>query len=562
MMINNKHNIWLTLGLTLGLSFSLTSCNDWLNLLPNNEQVTEDYWKTKEDVESVVASGYYYMRQAVPTLITWGELRGGCFYNNTSGSDDNKLQDFDLLPTMGVCDYSKLYQVISMANSVLRYAPEVSESDNTYYHAMMQSHLCEAYFQRAWAYSILVKNYKEVPLIVDAYVNDDAPMMVAKSSESEIIAQIKSDVLAALDTKSAKSFYEVDWQTKGRATKWALYALMTDICLWNHDYDECIQYANMILEPTDARHPAFMTEMSQWYEIFYPGLSNESIFELYYDYNTEGKANNFTNKFGAPGSTSNYLISDQFTVDLLNETATVLTLNPTLDVTQRLGRTHLATFASLSFTKIPSGVSCAVPLGLWKYRGTDVADVGTSRVQNDANFILYRMADILLMKAEALVMKGESSWISAIELINSIRNRVGLNSFVDLNASDVDVAISSLTQSAILTEIMEQRKMEFAGEAKRWYDILRLARYDENFAPKGTVEDINGEDYANYNKSGFGQREAYYMNQAIQTIAQYNNTTSDSQLMSVLQNGWAWYLPIPKSEIDSNNKLKQNPYYE
>ena len=28
----------------------LTSCNEWLDLLPNDEQVTDDYWKSKEDV--------------------------------------------------------------------------------------------------------------------------------------------------------------------------------------------------------------------------------------------------------------------------------------------------------------------------------------------------------------------------------------------------------------------------------------------------------------------------------------------------------------------------------
>ena len=45
-------------------AMSLTSCNDWLDILPNNEQVTDDYWKSKEDVEAVIASGYYYLRQS------------------------------------------------------------------------------------------------------------------------------------------------------------------------------------------------------------------------------------------------------------------------------------------------------------------------------------------------------------------------------------------------------------------------------------------------------------------------------------------------------------------
>ena len=83
--------------LLLMATLSLSSCNDWLDILPNNEQVTDDYWKSKEDVEAVLASGYYYMREAVPTLISWGEVRGGTIYS-TLGSD-TKIQNFVVMPT-------------------------------------------------------------------------------------------------------------------------------------------------------------------------------------------------------------------------------------------------------------------------------------------------------------------------------------------------------------------------------------------------------------------------------------------------------------------------------
>ena len=121
-----------------------TSCNDWLDILPNNEQVTDDYWKSKEDVEAVIASGYYYMRQCVPTLIKWGELRGGALY--TINSSDTKLQDFNMTPTHSLCNWADIYKVIGMANSVILYAPEVK--DDTYYTAILNSHLAEAYFLR------------------------------------------------------------------------------------------------------------------------------------------------------------------------------------------------------------------------------------------------------------------------------------------------------------------------------------------------------------------------------------------------------------------------------
>ena len=128
----------------LSAAFLLSSCNDWLDVLPNNEQVTDEYWQSKEDVEAVIASGYYYMRQCVPQFIKWGELRGGSIYTMNSG--DAKLQDFNMTSSHSLCDWSNVYKVIGLANSVLLYAPGVS--DNTYYDAMRNSHLAEAYFLR------------------------------------------------------------------------------------------------------------------------------------------------------------------------------------------------------------------------------------------------------------------------------------------------------------------------------------------------------------------------------------------------------------------------------
>ena len=79
-----------------GVGLLNTGCNDWLDVLPKNEQVAPDYWKTKEQVAEVLAQGYSYMRNTVPSLIYWGELRGGSVYAY-SGSDQQKLQNFQLV---------------------------------------------------------------------------------------------------------------------------------------------------------------------------------------------------------------------------------------------------------------------------------------------------------------------------------------------------------------------------------------------------------------------------------------------------------------------------------
>ena len=509
------------------LAAALTSCNDWLDVLPNNEQVTDNYWKSKEDVEAVVASGYYYMRQTVPTLIAWGELRGGALYSTQTAH--TYLQNFNLTPESSICSYASLYKVIGMANSVLKYAPSVMTEDATYYESVMKSHLCEAYFLRAYCYLILVKNFSEVPLVTEAYVNDDADYMVPKSSEAEIIAQIKADIKEALDSKAAKETYEdtdgYGWQTKGRATKWSLYALMADVCLWNHDYDEAITYANYILEVSEddtSFRPRLIQNTSQWYEIFYPGNSNESIFELNWERNL-GQTNNFGSLFTV--SAASALKFTEAARTLMAEETDEVKANMGNDVAERWGRMLYATYVTdgSDQTKYATASNYCV----WKYKGTDIVDLANVRASEDANFILYRVPDMMLIKAEALVMKGEASWSAALELVNDLRDRAGLN--------PLDIVVEESDELTMLQAVLHEWEMEFLAEGKHWYDLLRLARYDHG--------------------------DGSYRELFVSEVVEGNQTTKDEWIRSVLQDQNAWYLPIPYSEIQVNPELKQNPYY-
>jgi hypothetical protein len=110
---------------------------------------------------------------------------------------------------------------------------------------------------------------------------------------------------------------------------------------------------------------------------------------------------------------------------------------------------------------------------LWKYHGTDVVDVNNYRENLDPNFIIYRVAEIILIKAEALVMKGESGseeWKTAIALINQIRERAMLPAFDEESTLEV-------SKLELLDMVLHEREMEFLGEGKRWYDLVRQAEY-------------------------------------------------------------------------------------
>lgn len=502
-----------------------TSCNDWLDLKPNNELVTDDFWKSKEDVQAVIMSGYNYMRTNVPTIIKWGELRGGIFYS--TGTNEAKLQDFDLTPSHSLCKYEGLYKVINSANSILKYAPGVAASDDTYAEAMMNSDCCEAYFMRGYAYLLLVKAYGSVPLILEPYVTDMQDFDIPKSTEAEILAQIKLDVETALATGAAKTTYEVEWQTKGRATKWALYALMADAALWSGDYATCKEYCNKILEATDAFRPVFITNTNNWFDIFYPGNSNESIFELNWDGTSQDETSNFAQSIWKQEGTSPLSFTN-FAISLMQEEITEAVDNGgSLD--GRLGRMLMASCYPSGGN---AGYATATTYYLWKYVGRDIQDYsdGGKRVNNDANFIIYRVAEIKLMLAQAEAMTGNIQ--GALQQINEIRNRAGLADFMGVAADDAP-AVANLDEQTIVEEIIKQKAMEFIGEGKRWYDLVWLGRV-----------------------SNYKYRDVF-----VQLLLEGNQTTNPSWIRSVISDPNSWYLPLPQGDIEHNSQLVQNPFY-
>ena len=268
MKIKNLKYTILALG--CGVVFSMTSCKDWLEIYPENSQPSGTYWQTKEEVEAVVNAGYYYLRTMVePYLIPWGELRAGCIYNQ-KGSN---LQNFQVKPTdKDLCNWGTLYQIINVANTVIKRAPDTQKVDATYALPAMKSHQTEAYFLRALCYFYLVRNWREAPLITEPYEDDTYTTKVAKSTEAELIEQIRSDIRTALSTGAAKESFDTTWETKGRATKWALYALGADVCLWAEDYEAAVTYCDAILNARGVGAPAFLATAthSSWFSIFNP----------------------------------------------------------------------------------------------------------------------------------------------------------------------------------------------------------------------------------------------------------------------------------------------------
>ena len=495
---------------------NITSCNDWLEIYPQNEQLSDTYWASQEDVEAVLSSGYYYMREMVADkLIPLGELRGGSVFSIVS----NKLQNFQVKETdEDICNWGSFYQIINVSNVVLANASKARDNDDTYELEEMNAHYCEAYFLRALSYFYLVRNWRDVPLITVPFEDDSNPYHIAKSSEGEIIKQIKDDILAAIATGATKEYYETTWETKGFATKWAFYALMADVCLWSEDYETAIEYCDFLLKSNSTKAPVLLSTPThaKWFSMFNPGNSNESIFEIQWNYE-ESQTNSLPTLFDNSATGRRYQISEQLLLEFNAE------YSYTIESELEAVRTMYGGY----YTDDPAAYDVATKGYVWKYCGSKTLSDKRTRTYYDPNFIIYRMAEVYLMKAEALILASENkeNWEMAVSLINDIRRRSNLE---EKEYTD------DLNEKELLEMVLYERRIEFVGEGKCWYDLLRFGRRD-NYKYKTIF--------------------------LIDNVLTYNKQAGESWINSVLINNDAHFLPISESELESNKLLVQNPYY-
>lgn len=536
---------------SLLFSGAFTSCSEYLEIYPENALPTEKYWTSKADVEASLSTGYLYLRQSViEYLIPWGELRSGCLEITGSSYSGSSFQQFQIKPTTkisgtAIVNWAPMYKIVNTANLVLKNASKALGNDETYTESEMKSHLCEAYWLRALAYFYIVRNWRDAPLLLDPFETDEASYNVAKASEAELIAQIKADLQEAIKLDAAKEVFNTTWETKGRATKWAIYALLTDVCLWNQNFDEAVTYADAILASTSANKPVFLSAPSRntWFTIFNPGNSSESIYEVQWSHEASNgvsayQTNDLPRYFKQGDDNVRFVFSKgmqrEFANDY-NEFVTTYGDNQDEQTLDKAVRTRNGSFCfSSSLPDITSWASEAYDYYVWKYVGGTTRSVARTTTNYDPNFIIYRMADIMLMKAEALVMRNMGHTpednAAAIELTNQIRRRTNLS----------DLTLTATSDAAtILESILRERIMELSAEGKSWYDMLRMGRYKD---PSGQIN--------------FKERFL------IDNVKKYNNKTNESWIAAVLSNENAWYLPVADSEMKTNSLLEQNPYYQ
>ncbi|MDD3196383.1 MAG: RagB/SusD family nutrient uptake outer membrane protein [Paludibacter sp.] len=512
------------------LSGMLTSCEEWLDLKPESEIILDEYWQSEADVESVLAACYRGLTEdgVVYRMMVWGELRSDNIDNgipfHRDRYDMQRIIEGDITANNAYAAWGSFYSVINYCNNLLYYAPEVVNRDINFSSSDLNRLRAEVLSLRALTYFYLTRTFKEVPLMLSAVTDGDSTQYnLPKATEAEILDQIVDDLL------EAKKYARFDFGSnraynKGRITLNAVNAILADVYLWRGDYSQCVAVCDEIISTPSLR---LIPGQSMLTQVFYLGNSAESIFELQFDDNVQ--VNNAVRSLYGTSSLEIGEFSFPATLAYDEYNNSLGMYSPFM---YRISQNVIESEKDIRFNDFFT--SSGGKYRIFKYSGMTRSDSnipGLSEYRfryNSANWIIYRLSDIILMKAEALVQLARANDNSvslqnqAVRLVNIpyLRSNEGQDSLMLVNYPTID-DVEKL--------VLRERQRELLFEGKRWYDLVRFARRE------GSTSTMN-------------------------QFVGYKNPASTMNLGARTMD--AMYMPISQREIEANRKLKQNPFYE
>lgn len=471
--------------LLLAGSLTFTACNDWLDVEPDDVLIKEKFWQKTDDVYSALSATYNAMRGASLQSLILGECRADLVvFSGPNVTDYMQIAASNISANNQAVSWRRYYNAINLANTVMHFNKIVFEKDQTFTKEMLDGVDAEALFIRSLAYFYLVRLWKDVPLVVEPSLSDTTNIYIEKSPEKVVINQIINDLLKAKDLAYTTQYLGTD-KFYGRANKYAIMSLLADVYLWDQQYQNCINYCDSV---TLSGHYS-LEETETWFRVYYPGNSaREAIFEFQYDDQLENQSNPIYNDVVTTyGATQVGLNGIKTNILLAQDDA-------------RRFQTQGA---------------------VWKYRGKDALGiVQRTSTEEDANWIIYRYADIMLMKAEASIE------LNQFDVANGLIRETMLRAGMPYE--------ETFDKEVLREALLNERGREFLLEGKRWFDVLRAAKRN-NFANKNLIIEmiLSGADI---------KQQAILRTKVFDTLS--------------------YFLPIAERELIYNQNLKQNPYYE
>lgn len=580
-----KINIYKTLLVSACAFITLgtTSCDDFLTIYPSNEITEEQFWEDRTDLESGIRGCWkqFISQDIMERMVVWGECRSDNFDLMTESWDDMKdLMNANLLETNSLFKWSAFYMTINFCNKVLQYGPLVVERDKSFTSEDWKPVEAEMKALRALNYFYLVRTFREIPFEFKPIGSEhDVKEHSGRQFMAEVVLDsIINDVEAVKDNGMRQYTNELD--NKGRFTRESIYTLLADMYLWRaaknaspdsvakygsksqDDYQKVIEYCDAVLDMYMERYdrdnpmgggtssennenPYHLIRMNAnggtqdvvddvYDEIFVQKNSRESILELQFD----GSTNSNTCLYNYRDNNGLYRHRDNNT-GLLQASAPCQTVTRNIDNTSGLfSQSDIRRWQSLVYTEAGQRV---YSIGKYTYQsithdnlednseGTENAFIPTGSF--NSNWIIYRLSDVLLMKAEAITRLDAPTTEQLQDAFNCV-TMILYRSNPSVTTDRDKLSFTDYQEPSQLFDlVMRERRREFFGEGKRWFDLVRMAEHD------GTTTNML-------------------------TLLLTKYATNTNAVRAKLASMNSLYSPVYENELKVNPNLHQNPAWE
>ncbi|MFD0835593.1 RagB/SusD family nutrient uptake outer membrane protein [Mariniflexile aquimaris] len=463
-------NIKNSIGLIIILSIFI-GCSDVVEFDPHDEYaVTElDYLRTASDYQTMAVS-CYTPTQWLNQIVVIGDIASdNAVAGGENASDVLSLQniddyDYQLLANNSTLEdiWKSAYEGVNRTNYLLKYK-DANLLGETVLFDGKEALYGEILFLRAYYYFNLTRMFGDVVLFTDGKLGISDFGTLQRSPQSEVYAQIETDLLAAI------SVLPTTQSQKGRVTKYAAQALLGKAYLYQEKFD----LAAAMLENVVNGPFSLMTSFDG---IFLLEGENgpESIFEVQYS-----NGSPYYNWAGQTRGQGNYAVQ-QCGVRGLNGAAAMpynagwSTNLPTQDLAsayedgdQRKDATcfDVAAYAA-------ANPSLNVTFQVAPFKNTDLYNKkylprkgqtsGQIELNYENNQRIIRYSDVLLMAAEANLRATNKNLSKAQAYLDRVRDRA----FGDTNHR----------VTATVQAVWDERRLELAMEGDRFFDLVRTGQ--------------------------------------------------------------------------------------
>lgn len=478
---------------------SLVACEKFLDEKPQSD-LTKENTETQEQVSAYSSvsdakselNGVYALFKAdiyEGNAFYIGDCMSDNCYIGGDGVSEEQLDNLTVSATNSVIatSWSQFYAIVGSATNVIENVKLMDSSliDD----ATRAQIIADAKFARAWVLFDIVKYWGDAPMtlqLIPSITVDNIdkwyPIMYpSRTSEEDIYAQIISDLdentIKNLPSKSAGAFCGTQGAAYGLLAK--VYATMGKKS--ERDYSKVVDMCDNVIKQGYSLVPDFE---SLW--TVDGKFSSESIFEMYFSDTAEQH------------NWAYWVLLTDVSGDVVVSWRRYCT--PTQDLVAKFDKEKDVRYkSSIYWTAVPYDT-------YWPAKNYPLA---YKIRQKESDIILLRLADILLLKAEALVELNRPK--DALIIVNDIRNRAGLSGLsLSLSVAEARLAVEN------------ERQLELLFEGQRWWDLIRNERMEEVMK---LAHDKNG-------NLRFSEIPA-----------------------------WRAKLPIPQAQIDINERLTQNIGY-